>query len=232
MGDITGRAPGLFAWERWVLRWIRDDQVTCLGEGVAEIQLASVNRRLEGNRIGVVPLDGTRFLALEARTRHGLDSQGFDGVLPYVVDPAIPTGYGPIRVPVNTKGSIMEPLTVGMTLAVEGVGIQVLSRREDSFAIRVHSPAPAPTPPTSVAEARATRLFGSGVMVSWREPLHTGWTPVTNYEYRIGKGRWSVTSETQVTLRAPKRGQAMVVEVRAVNAQGVGPSTRVTYRSR
>lgn len=232
MGDITGRAPGLFAWERWVLKWIRDDQIACLGEGVHTVELNSVNRDSSGSRMSVLPLGGSRFLALEARTSTGLDSRGFNGVLPYVVDPSIPTGYGPIRVPRDSGGSVMEPLGVGMTLAVEGVGIEVVSRTGDSFTVRVHSPVPSPTVPSAVVGAKATRLFGSNVTVSWREPLHTGWTLITGYEYRVGKGPWAASDGSRVSLRAPKRGQSLVVEVRAVNSQGVGPSTRVTYRSR
>ena len=232
MGDITGRAPALFAWERWVLKWIRDDQIACLGEGVHTLELKSVNGDSQGTRAGVVPLGGSRFLALEARTSTGLDSRGFNGVLPYVVDPSIPSGYGPIRVPRDSRRSIMEPLRAGMTLALEGAGIEVVSRSGDSFTVRVYSPAPSPTTPSAVVGARATRLFGSNVTVSWREPLHAGWTSVTGYEYRLSRGPWTATSKTQVSLRAPKRGRALSIEVRAVNSQGVGPSTRVTYRAR
>ena len=232
MGDITGRAPSLFAWERWVLKWISDDHVACLGQGVHKLQLNSVNRVSEGSRIGVLPLDGTRFLALEARTADGLDSRGFNGVLPYIVDPAIPTGYGPIRVPKDSEGSIMEPLNVGMTLAIEGVGIEVLSRNGDTFDVRVYSPAPSPTPPGAVSEARYTRLFGKSLTVSWLAPLNRGWTPITGYEYRLGKGPWIPTAETRFNIRAPKRGQVITVEVRALNAVGAGPATRLALRIR
>lgn len=232
MGDITGRAPNLFAWERWVLNWIADEQVTCLGQGGHTLQLHSVNRDSQGSRIGVMPLGGSRFLALEARTSSGLDSRGFNGVLPYIVDPSIPSGYGPIRVPKDSNGSIMEPLKVGMTLALEGVGIEVVSRLGNSFAVRVYSPAPSPTAPGAVVGAKAIRVLGSKVTLSWREPLHTGWAPVTRYEYRVGKGPWTATSETRVSLRAPKRGRSLMIEVRAVNSQGFGPSSRLTYRGR
>lgn len=224
--------PEPLGWERWVLGWLEDDQATCLGAGTHEMSLDSVARKGSSDRLAVFPLGGSQFLALEARTKTGLDSAGSEGVLPYVVDPSIPTGSGPIRVPATNPRSVIRTLTPGQSAVVEGMGIEVLSRQGDSFTVRVHSPVPSATVPDAVAQAKATRLFGSSVTISWKEPLRNGWATITGYEYRIGSRPWTATRETTLSLRAPKRGQVLVVEVRAVNSQGAGPATRVTYRSR
>lgn len=223
--------PELFGWERWVLGWLEDDQATCLGAGTHEISLDSVARKGSSGRLAVIPLGGSRFLGLEARTKVGLDSSGSEGVLPYVVDPSIPTGSGPIRVPAASPRSAVRTLAPEQSAVVEGVGIEVLERRGDSFRVRVHTSVPAPTPPSQVHMPTMTRLLGT-VKVAWQPPLRDGWTPITAYEYRIGSRPWAATRETGLSLRAPTRGKVLVVEVRAVNSQGAGPSTRVTYRSR
>ena len=223
--------PEPFGWERWVLGWLEDDQATCLGAGTHEISLDSIARKGSSDRLAVLPLGGSRFLALEARTKTGLDINGSEGVLPYVVDPSVPTGSGPIRVPASSPRSVVRSLIPGQSAVVEGMGIEVLERRGDSFRVRVHTSLPATTLPSQVHSPTITRLLGT-VTVAWQPPLRDGWTPITGYEYRIGTGRWTRTTEGKTLIRAPKRGQVITVEVRALNAVGAGPATRLALRIR
>lgn len=231
MGNVGGANSELFAWERWVLGWLEDSQATCLGSGTHEVALDSVARQDGKHRLAVLPLGGTRFLAVEARTRSGLDSNGLEGVLAYIVDPSIPTGSGPIRVPTTGPGSVMKPLVPGQTAIVEGIGVEVLGRTEDAFRVRLHTSVPALSLPSQVQSPTIARLLG-WVTVTWQPPLHSGWTPITAYEYRMGSGRWTRTSEMRIAFRGGKRGQVLTVDVRAVNSVGVGPATRLTLRVR
>ena len=229
MGDLSGPAPEPFAWERWVLGWITDDQADCLGPGRHELRLQSIAVPGAGDRLGVIPLGQGRYLALESRTRHGLDSQGFEGVLPYIVNPSLPTGKGPIRVPKTAEGRFLKPLQPGSTYVVEGVGLEVGTRTGNMYSVTVHSPAPAPTLPGVVAGVRIMPSLGTALL-AWDEPANTGWTSITGYEYRIGKGPWIQTSTPGVTLKGVKRGQRITVQVRAINSVGAGPIARVTTR--
>lgn len=223
--------PEPFGWERWVLGWLEDDQATCLGTGTHEISLESIAQKSSSDRLAVLPLGGSRFLALEARTKTGLDSGGSEGVLPYVVDPSIPTGSGPIRVPATSPRSVIRTLIAGQSEVVEGMGIEVLDRKGDAFTVRVHTSLPTTTLPSQVHAPTITRLLGT-VTVAWQPPLRDGWTPITAYEYRIGTGRWTRATDTKTLIRAPKRGQVLTVEVRALNAVGAGPAARLTLRIR
>ena len=229
MSNYDAITPELFAWERWVLDWISDGQVACLGSGTNQVALDSVTTSSTGTKAAVIPLGGTRFLALESRTRRGIDSASPEGLLPYVVDPSIGTGEGPIRVPRDWSGELMKPLTIGETLVVEGVGVEVLSRAGNSYSIKVHSPAPSPVIPGPVSGAR-TQVLLSSVAVTWRPPLQTGWTEIVGYEYRVGSGPWTRTAQTRVTITGVKRGQRITVQVRAINPVGAGPITRVVAR--
>ena len=223
--------PEPFGWERWVLGWLEDDQATCLGPGTHEISLDSIAWKGGSDRLAVLPLGGSRFLALEARTKTGLDISGSEGVLPYVVDPSIPTGSGPIRVPATGPRAVISPLIAGQSAVVEGMGIEVLERRGDSFRVRVHTSLPTATLPSQVHSPTIIRLLGK-VTVAWQPPLRDGWTPITAYEYRIGTGRWIRTTESKALIRAPKRGRVLIVEVRALNAIAAGPATRLSLRIR
>ena len=230
MGEGRGHSPELFAWEQWVLGWLKDDAISCVTTGTQEVTLSAVSTTT-GTRMAMVPLGSNRFVALEARAKHGLDSPPTPGILPYLVQPDIPTSYGPVRIPTVTDPEIIKPLGVGAQWVIEGVGIEVLSAQGLTYRVRVHAQAPAPTSPGSVVQLKATRAK-SGVLVTWKAPRDTGWTTLTGYEYRLGTGAWTLVTGTRVNVPTPSRGQSLVVEVRAANSQGVGPSTRVTYRSR
>lgn len=230
MGEGRGHSPELFAWEQWVLGWLKDDAISCVTTGTQEVTLSAVSTTT-GTRMAMVPLGSNRFVALEARAKHGLDSPPRPGVLPYLVQPDIPTSFGPVRIPTVTDPEVMQPLGVGAQWIIEGVGIEVLSAQGLTYRVRVHAQVPAPTPPGSVVQLKAARAKG-GVLVTWQAPPATGWTTLTGYEYRAGTGPWTPVSGTRATLPAPSRGQVVVIEVRAANAQGVGPATRVTYRAR
>lgn len=223
--------PEIFAWERWVLGWLGDTDALCLDKGTHDVSLRGVSLAGSGTRIAVIPLGGTRFLSLEARTRAGLDSRGAEGVLPYVVDPAALTGSGPIRVPSTGPRTVMAPLVPGQTRIVEGVGLEILSRDGSGYAVRVHTTAPPMTLPGKVGSLRVERNLGA-VLATWQEPLNTGWTPVTGYEYRIGKGSWITAKTSSVPLKGFKRGQLITVDVRARNAVGLGPINTVQVRLR
>lgn len=230
MGEYATN-PELFGWERWVLDWLEDDQATCLGFGNHVISLDSIARRGGSDRLAVLPLGGSRYLALEARTKTGLDSNGSEGVLPYIVDPSIPTGHGPIRVPAAGPRSVMRPVIPGQSAIVEGIGVEVLERTGDSFKVRVLTSLPAPTLPSQVHSPTISRRLGT-VTVTWQPPLRDGWTPIKAYEYRIGSGNWTRTTVQSTLIRGAKRGQVLSVEVRALNVVGAGPATRLTLRIR
>lgn len=230
MSNIGGLAPELFAWERWVLGWVDDAQSHCLGAGSHDVTLESIALATTGSKIAVIPQAGSTFLALEARTRDGRDDKGFSGVLPYMVDPSIPTSQGAIRVPPQPgPHQVMLPLPVGSAVAVEGVGVEVLRSTGSGFETRIHVPAPDPTPPGAVGKLRIRMSFG-GLLANWTAPLRTGWTSTTGYEYRIGNGPWLRTTKSSVRISQTKKPR--VLQVRAINAVGPGQTSTLSIKAR
>jgi len=108
-------AADLFAWEKWALGWIRDDEVRCItkGQGDIEIELVGLDNP-NGTKLVVVPLTATTALAVEFRSKSVLD-YGITrpGALVYLVDTAKRNFEVPIRL-VASEESLMQPLSVSL----------------------------------------------------------------------------------------------------------------------
>ena len=140
MGDPLSGTPEYLAWNRWLLGWIRDSQIRCLiGTRLdATVTLTAIERR-QGMKAAVVRLSPTRALVMESRRVLGHDTastyshDGVDeGVLVYVVDTAIDTLKGPIRVLAGERASdrsmkARAPLAAGESLTYAGVTVRVVS---------------------------------------------------------------------------------------------------------
>ena len=120
MGLINGKAPSLFAYEKWVLNWIRNGQVICEPE-LGKVHTISSLQRKSGKKLILVPLGGSRQLAIEYRTASNLDRMlGRPGLVVYVVDSGKESGNGPIEVVSRATGSP----TVDSTLIRVGKSIK------------------------------------------------------------------------------------------------------------
>ena len=131
MGKINGHAPEFFAWERWLLNWLDDNQVVCLLTGSITATLNAVPI-VGGQKMIVTPISETRAVVVEVRRRVGYDlSIPEEGPLVYLVDTRLRTGNGVIRVlPINDSDTEKKsaPLSVGETLTFEGVSVRYNSR--------------------------------------------------------------------------------------------------------
>ncbi|RSL46492.1 hypothetical protein CEP54_013834 [Fusarium duplospermum] len=86
MGNVGGIAPDFFAWDKWRLGWLADED--------------------GGTKAVVVAANKTSALVAEARTAKGADEKiCAPGILLYTIDTTRSTGEGPIRVLDATPGS-------------------------------------------------------------------------------------------------------------------------------
>ena len=106
MGPIGGPGPDFFAWNKWLLGWIDDDQVECVsGPGSTTHSLTPLGVT-GGVKAVVVKKNATSVLVAELRTAIGLDAKlCAPGVLLYTVSTTVASGKGPIRVVDTTPSS-------------------------------------------------------------------------------------------------------------------------------
>ncbi|KAF7556303.1 hypothetical protein G7Z17_g1506 [Cylindrodendrum hubeiense] len=154
MGDISGPGPDFFAWDKWRLGWLSDDNVECVAKhGTSEHVLTPLEVK-GGTKAVVIAVNGTSAVVAEARVAKGLDSSVCaPGVLLYTVDTTVATGDGPLRVldanpSTNGCGGDNGELN-DATLSLDqgkslydvpgwGVRVRVVSQDGGKFKIRVH----------------------------------------------------------------------------------------------
>jgi M6 family metalloprotease-like protein len=152
MGSQFGLAPDPFAWHKWKLGWLGDNQVDCAeltGSTMHSLRTLSAPKEpgdARRPRLLVVRTGKDSALAIEARGATGNDrSVCKEGVLAYRVRSATSSGSGPVQVLDGHPGSAAcwgtsvyppladAPLGVGESLAdaEDGVRIEVTDRTAD-----------------------------------------------------------------------------------------------------
>ena len=140
MSLISGRAPGFFAYERWLLGWLDDEQMYCHSQGAIAIELQQI--ATEGGLKAIsVPLSESRSVVIESRRRSGFDaSMSKEGVMVYVVDTTIGRGRGPIEVKPGVNSGPMKdnaPMVTGDVYTYEGVRVEVIETKASSDIVLV-----------------------------------------------------------------------------------------------
>ena len=140
MGVCDAKAPGYFAFERWVLGWIDDDQIYCHESGEVTVEIEAIEKT-GGTKAVVVSIDSTTALVVESRRKLGFDKHmPKEGALVYVVNTALPGGSGPIQIkPGVDNGKMMEdaPMLEGDIYSYENVLISVLKSNADSDIVHI-----------------------------------------------------------------------------------------------
>jgi M6 family metalloprotease-like protein len=140
MGTSEGRAPGHFAFERWVLGWLDDEQIYCIESGEVVIELEALEN-IGGTKAVVVPIDSTSALVVESRRKIGFDERTYEGALVYLVNTALPGGSGPIQVRPGFDSEFIffqdAPLTKGETYTYENITVEVLETNKESDKVKV-----------------------------------------------------------------------------------------------
>ena len=132
--SFESNAPGLTAWERWVLGWLDDSQVLCANPRIAgEINtLITPLGQTGGQKAVVIPISDAKVVVVESRRALGIDANIVKtGALVYTVDSSLGSGYGPIEV--FPRGSEADPLftasprTAGEVVDAGGMHVEVVT---------------------------------------------------------------------------------------------------------
>ena len=142
MGNIESKAPGYFAFERWMLGWLDDTQIYCHNNGEVVIDLEAIENT-GGTKAIIVPIDSTTALVVESRRKIGFDQNMVkEGALVYIINTALESGNGPIQVkPGADKGNnFMEdaPMVEGDIYTYRNISVKVLESKVDGDQIQVN----------------------------------------------------------------------------------------------
>ncbi|KAI2466164.1 M6 metalloprotease [Annulohypoxylon bovei var. microspora] len=150
MGLISGPSPDYFAWDKWRLGWLSDEQIDCVAEAGSTTHTLTPLEEAGGSKAVVIKHNSTDVLVAELRSADGLDSASCStGVLLYTVSTTTATGEGPVRVLDATPGSSGcagdklndAPLslegTTSYTIPDWGVQVTVVSESSDGTEIKV-----------------------------------------------------------------------------------------------
>ena len=109
--DLMNWAGGvgleLTSWNRWIGHLISDQQMLCLPNSTTTTLLKPIGSQSDDVKGLVIPLSNSSSIVIENRAAVGFDSrlpESSEGILVYVVDTAIGTGRGPMRI-VRKAGS-------------------------------------------------------------------------------------------------------------------------------
>lgn len=140
MGYIDGTAPEFFAFERWMLGWLDDEQIFCQQTADETISLSAIETT-GGIKAVMIPISATKAVVVESRRPLGYDTGLIkSGALVYTVDTSIYSGMGTIVVlPIleNDPYRDQSPLAVGESVTVDNVTITVLEASDEGDVVQI-----------------------------------------------------------------------------------------------
>lgn len=148
MGNPASPTPEYNAWNRWLLGWIDNRQVTCVtGASSTTAALTPIGVR-GGKKALVVRVSSTRAIVVESRRPSAYDAAEYlgspieAGALVYVVNTSVPTLRGPMRVVPDERGDSIfalatAPLGQGDRVTAEGWRISVAASSAEGDTVRV-----------------------------------------------------------------------------------------------
>ena len=133
MNFATGDSREWTAWSRWILSFLEDSKVRCVGStSPAETThaLSAASAKTTNNQMVVVPTSNTSAIVIESRRNLRYDAKAKEvsnGLLVYRVNTQNNSGYGPIEVirKTTTKDLYLAdaPLKKGDSITVDGITI-------------------------------------------------------------------------------------------------------------
>lgn len=146
MGAINQQNIELLGWNRYLLDWVRDEQVFCMNapETSITIPIQSIDKTISGIdelQMVVIPLENEKVLVIEAKQKNPF-CQTCNGLLVYTVDTRIANGRGSIQViPIDRSRDIMKNdamIRVGESLLTHSIHISLISASPNGYVVEIN----------------------------------------------------------------------------------------------
>jgi len=141
----------LNSWNRYLLGWYSDSQITCLNStnlnsnGVTQL-INPIERVNDLIKSVVIRLSSTKVLVIESRRNEGFDvlTSAQEGTLVYTVDMTVPSiqgGWKVQRRPGSTDLSFRDAaLRLGDVITVEGLRIEIVGHDQNGDTVKISKP--------------------------------------------------------------------------------------------
>lgn len=146
----------MLAWSRWQLGWLDDDQVRCVTDSAATVELEPVAAPRGGTVMAVVPLSRSQVLVMESRRRLGFDSVSpytdslgtrvtppglpIEGVLAYTVDATLNAGELPLKIAGDSGDGTVDDfplLESGDSITIRGYTVSVTADSGQTHTVKI-----------------------------------------------------------------------------------------------
>jgi len=137
MGDIEGKGPELFSYERWQLGWLGDEQIVCQTAADQTTVITPIETA-GGIKAVIVPTGPTTAVVIESRRAEGYDSglpKG--GALVYTIDTSVYSGEGVLQIQNGSGNYLNAPLAAGQSVTVGNVTVTVVSSDASGDTVQV-----------------------------------------------------------------------------------------------
>ncbi|KAL0937033.1 uncharacterized protein CTRU02_209249 [Colletotrichum truncatum] len=142
MATIQDHSQDFFAWNKWRLGWLDDNQIDCISESGSTTHQLTALETVGGVKAVVIKQSETEALVAEVRSNNGVDKDVCSpGVLLYTVSTNVATGEGPFRVIDGSPGRGSAAGNCGANefddapLSLNGSGAKLL--KVDAFGVTV-----------------------------------------------------------------------------------------------
>lgn len=145
MGNLWGNGKTLFGWEKWLLTWLNDSQITCVtGRTTTVVKLSAIETidNINTMKLIVIPVSVTQAVVVEVRRNLDDDVISREGLLVYLIDSKVTGGNGPIKVlPFNTIDSnkFNNVLVVGQSFTYLTATVILQSMKENIYQVQILS---------------------------------------------------------------------------------------------
>ncbi len=145
----NAHAPGHFAFERWQLGWLEDEQIFCQTAGEETTELAAIEQ-VGGIKAVMIPICERTALVVESRKAMSTDQDlTKEGALVYTVDTSVEPDGAPIRVLPAVENDLMRdqsPLAQGESFTYQNITVTNMESRADGDSVRVSISGPIQCP--------------------------------------------------------------------------------------
>jgi len=145
MSNGISTEPEFMGWERFLLRWINTEQISCINNNTPKtytLNISPLASAQDAKKLVIIKLKQNKILVIEYRVMNELSriTKAREGVIVYLVDADIPANQGAMKLIANNSnknGILIGSLLEAETVTFENIRVKVLGNFLDRSDLEV-----------------------------------------------------------------------------------------------